>query len=165
MPLLTFSFLNLSQLYKKCIIVHSKEPVKGFLYWKSISDHEWLTDGGEVSKTTSHTTICILFFLQYLFMAVLGLCCCTEFSLVVASRGSLHCGVWASHCSGLSCCGARALGRGSFSSCGLKVLEHRLGSCTGLAALLHVGSSQIRDRTCVFYIGRQILYHWTTREA
>ena len=67
--------------------------------------------------------------------------------------------VWASHCSGLSCCGARALGRGGFSSRGLKVLEHRLGSCTGLAALMHVRSSQIRDRTCVFYISRQILYH------
>ena len=26
-------------------------------------------------------------------------------------------------------------------------------------------SSRIRDRTCVSYIGRQILYHWATREA
>ena len=29
----------------------------------------------------------------------------------------------------------------------------------------HVESSWIKDRTCVFCIGRQILYHWTTREA
>ena len=28
-----------------------------------------------------------------------------------------------------------------------------------------VGSSQIRDRTCVPYTGRQIRNHWTTREA
>ena len=27
------------------------------------------------------------------------------------------------------------------------------------------GSSQPRDQTCVSYIGRQILYHWATREA
>ena len=27
------------------------------------------------------------------------------------------------------------------------------------------GSSQPRDRTCVLFIGRQILYHWAIREA
>ena len=27
------------------------------------------------------------------------------------------------------------------------------------------GSSQPRDRTCVFYIGRQVLYQWATRKA
>ena len=37
--------------------------------------------------------------------------------------------------------------------------------CTGLVALWHVRSSQIRDQTCVSSIGRQILYHWVTREA
>ena len=36
---------------------------------------------------------------------------------------------------------------------------------TGLVALRHVGSSWTRDRTCVSYIGRQILYHCVTREA
>ena len=35
----------------------------------------------------------------------------------------------------------------------------------GFAALRHVGSSQTMDRTCVPCIGRQILNHWTTREA
>ena len=29
----------------------------------------------------------------------------------------------------------------------------------------HVESSRARDRTCVYQIGRQILYHWATREA
>ena len=56
----------------------------------------------------------------YLFLAALGLPCCAR----------------ASHCSGFSCCGARALGvqasvavaRG-LSSCGLRALEHRLSSC------------------------------------
>ena len=28
-----------------------------------------------------------------------------------------------------------------------------------------MGSSRTRDRTCVSYAGRQILYHWVTREA
>ena len=35
----------------------------------------------------------------------------------------------------------------------------------GLVALLHVGSSQIRDRSHDSSIGRQILNYWTTREA
>ena len=30
-------------------------------------------------------------------MAVLGLCCCDGFSLVVVSRGYSSCGVWTSH--------------------------------------------------------------------
>ena len=34
-----------------------------------------------------------------------------------------------------------------------------------LAAPRRVGSSQTRDRTCVSCIGRQILYHWATRES
>ena len=35
----------------------------------------------------------------------------------------------------------------------------------GFIALRHVGSSQIRDRTHVSCIGRQIFYSWATREA
>ena len=64
----------------------------------------------------------------YLFMAVLGLCCCV--------RAFSSCGARASHCSGFSCCGAQALdarasvvvARG-LSSCGSRALERRLGSC------------------------------------
>ena len=37
--------------------------------------------------------------------------------------------------------------------------------CTGLIALEHVETSQTRDQTQVSCIGRQILYHWATREA
>ena len=36
---------------------------------------------------------------------------------------------------------------------------------TGLVVPQHVGSSQTRDQTHVSCIGRQILYHWATREA
>ena len=50
--------------------------------------------------------------------------------------GATPCGVRASHCGGLSCCEAQALGarasvvvaRG-LSSCGSRALEHRLSSC------------------------------------
>ena len=37
--------------------------------------------------------------------------------------------------------------------------------CLGLVALWHVGSSQIREQTCVSFIARRILYHSATREA
>ena len=81
---------------------------------------------------------------------------------------------WASHCSGFSCCGARALGTrvsvvaaSELSSCGSRALEHRLSSCStrDVIAPQHVGSSQTRDRTHVPCIGRRILNHCTTREA
>ena len=55
-----------------------------------------------------------------------------------------RCRARASHCSGFSCCGARALGaRASvvvaqgLSSCGSWALEHRLSSCGARARLLH----------------------------
>ena len=45
------------------------------------------------------------------------------------------------------------------NSCGSHALEQRLSSVAhGPVALWHVGSSQIRDRTHVSCIGRQILY-------
>ena len=43
-------------------------------------------------------------------VAVLDLCCCVGFSLVAVSGAALRCCVWASHCSGFSCCGAWLLG-------------------------------------------------------
>ena len=54
--------------------------------------------------------------------------------------------------------------RGRFSSWGKRGLlfiavASLLCSC-GLVAPWHVGSSWIRDRTCVSCIGRRILYHW-----
>ena len=67
---------------------------------------------------------------------------------------ALHCGGQASHRGGFSCCGAQALG------CWASVAVAH-----GLVAPRHVGSSWIRDRTCALCIGRQMLNHWTTREA
>ena len=65
-----------------------------------------------------------LFFKNYLSMAVLGLCCCDGFSLVVPS--TLHCSARASYCSGFSCCRAWAQRYAGFSSCDSWALEHRL---------------------------------------
>ena len=61
-----------------------------------------------------------------------------------------------------SSCSAQASHRGGFHCCRARAQELRR---TDLVALWHVGSSWIRDRTCVSCTGRQILYHWVTREA
>ena len=55
------------------------------------------------------------FLVIYLFLAVLGLCCCAGFSLV-AWAGATLC-YSAFHCSGISCCRAQARGHTDFSSC------------------------------------------------
>ena len=87
-------------------------------------------------------------------------------SLVAASRVFFsNCSAWASCCSGLSCCGAQALGEcasvavaGGLSSWGSHAIEHGLSSCgtRGLVAPQHVVSSQIRDQTHVSCFGREL---------
>ena len=54
----------------------------------------------------------------YLFLAVLGLHCAWDFSLVAASKGYSLVGVQGSNCLGFSCCGAWVLG------VGLQLLQH-----------------------------------------
>ena len=63
------------------------------------------------------------------------------------------CSLGASLCPGFSGCRAQALGTAA------------PWWWMALVAPLHVGSSSIRERTCVSCIGRWILYHWATREA
>ena len=106
------------------------------------------------------------FKLIYLFLAVLGLLLhrlssgCSEWGLL--SR----CRAWASHWGGFSCCGAQAAGLQAsvLWPPGSGAQTQQLW-CLGLAVLWHVGSSWTRDWTHVTCIGRQILYHWATREA
>ena len=103
----------------------------------------------------------LLFFNNCVYLFIFG---CAESSLLcglfLVWRGGLpsSLSVQASHCSGFSCCGERALGCSGFSS-----LANGLSSCssqaqwlwhTGLVALWHVGSSQTKNRTCVSCIGR-----------
>ena len=67
---------------------------------------------------------------------MLDLCCCVQVFSSCGERGLPLVAAWASHCSGFSCCRARALGmrasvvvaRG-LSSCGSQAVEHRLSSC------------------------------------
>ena len=90
---------------------------------------------------------CWVFKINYfiLFLAVLGLRCCTQAFLWLQRAGAtLCCGAQASHCSGFSCCRTWALGmwasvvvaRG-LSSCDLWALERRLSNCGAQAELLH----------------------------
>ena len=62
----------------------------------------------------------ILFYFIYFW-----LCCIFVAALAFFSS----CRAQASHCSGLSCCGASAVGHVGFSSCGSRALECRLSSC------------------------------------
>ena len=72
--------------------------------------------------------VCVNIYFIYLFMAMLGLCCCTwSFS---------SCDAWDSHWGDFSCCRAQALWCAGFSSCSLwagscssRALEHRLNTC------------------------------------
>ena len=55
---------------------------------------------------------------MYLFLAVLGLYCCVDFSLVAARRGYSSYRAQASRYDGFFCCRAQALGHVGFSSWG-----------------------------------------------
>ena len=116
-------------------------------------------------------------FYLFIYLGCDSLCCRPGALLQLQPAGApLPCGGWASHCGGFSRCRAQAVGHTGFGSCstGAKKLElpgsraPRLGSAAtvapGLFAVLHVGSSWTRDRTCVPCIGRWILIHCTIRE-
>ena len=83
-------------------------------------------------------------FIYFIFGCVGSLLLPTGFLQLQRVGATLRCGTWASHCGGLSCCGAWALGvqasvvaaRG-LSSCGLRALERRLSSCGARPQLLH----------------------------
>ena len=102
---------------------------------------------------------------MYLFLAVLGLHCCVDFSLVAVRRGYSSCRAQASRYDSFFCCRAQALGRVGFSSWGTWVQLLRIPGSRAQAqelwytALWHGGSSWIRDQTHVSCIGRRILYH------
>ena len=64
----------------------------------------------------------------YSFLAVLGLRCFAP-AFSSCRRTTLCCNVWASHCSGFSCCRALTLGRTGLHSCSMWALEHGHSSC------------------------------------
>ena len=79
---------------------------------------------------------------------------CEGFLQLRRAGASLHRGARASHCRGLSCCGAQA-----------PDAQAQQLWLTGLVAPRHVGSSQTRAQTRVPCVGRQILNHCATRDA
>ena len=95
-------------------------------------------------------------FLNYLFIFVCvgSSFLCQGFLQLQRAGATLHRGAWASHCRGLSCCGAQA-----------PDAQAQQPWLTGLVAPRHVGSSQTRTRTRVPCIGRQTLNRCATREA
>ena len=99
---------------------------------------------------------------------MLGVHCSSGFSLAAASRSCSCCSVWASHAveHGLWGMGASVLGTTRLWSTGSIVVAHT-GSTKlwHLVAPQHMGSSQIRDRTHVSYIGGCFIYHRAIREA
>ena len=123
-------------------------------------------------------TFIYLFFISNLFYLFIFGCVgssllCTGFLYLHRAGATLNCGVWASHCSGFSCCRARAVGvrasvvaaRG-LSRCGSQALERRLSSCGArLRYSAACGIFRTRARTCVPCLGRWILNHCATWEA
>ena len=110
--------------------------------------------------------------LYFLFIYVLFSFGCVGSSLLLMgflqlwrAGATLHCGAWVSHCGGLSCCGAWALGTRAQQLWleGSRAQAQQLWR-KGLVAPQHVGSSQTRARTCVPCIGRQILNHCAVRK-
>ena len=102
---------------------------------------------------------CKLFFLFffiyfYIYGCVGSSFLCEGFLHLRQVGATLHHGARASHCRGLSRCGAQAPDA--------QAQELWL---TGLVAAWHMGSSQTRARTRVPCIGRQILNHCATWEA
>ena len=91
---------------------------------------------------------------------------CEGFLQLQQVGATLHHGAWASHCSGFSCCRARALGAQAQQLwlVGSRAQAQQLWR-TGLVAPWHVRSSQLRARTCVPRIGRWILNHCATSEV
>ena len=108
----------------------------------------------------------ILFIYSWLHWVFVAACGLAGFLQLWRAGATLHCGAWASHCGGFSCCRARALGAWAqqLQLAGSRVQAQQLW-CVGLAAPWHVGSSRTRAQTCVPCIGRRILNHCATREA
>ena len=109
--------------------------------------------------------LCFILF-KKIFLAALGLHCCSGFSLVAASRG--YALLLRSGCSWRWLLSSQGTGswRVSFSSFSLRALGHELRRCGSRSSLLRImGVFRIRDPTRVLCMGRRFLIHCATREA
>ena len=114
---------------------------------------------------------------------MVGLCRCTRAFSSCREQGLLcSCGAQAFHCGGFSCCRTQAPGMQAsvaagtglqwLQCMGLVVVTCRPWSSQApvvvsmaLVAPWHVESSRTRNGTCVPYIGRGTLYHYTTEKS
>ena len=129
---------------------------------------------GKKEAPTAFFYIFGFIYLLFIFGRVGALLLHVGFLQLRGAGATLGRGARASHCSGFSCCGARALGAWAsvVAARGLQQLW-LVGSRaqaqqlwrTGSVAPQHVGSSRTRARTRVPCIGRWILNHCATREA
>ena len=128
-----------------------------------LKEMKWLAQGYVAPESGSQSWSIFFFF----FSGCIGSLLLRTGSLQLRQAGAtLGCSAWASHCSALPCCGARAPGarasavvaRG-LQSAGSAAVVHRPSCST------HVGSSRTRARTRVPCIGRRIPNHCATREA
>ena len=107
-----------------------------------------------------------VFFLS-IYLAVLGLNCCSDFSPSFGEGGLLSsCSAQASLCGGFTCWGTGS-GLAGLSSCCSQALEHSLDSWGPRAQLFHgvwdLPILGIEPR--VSSIGRGTLHHWAPREV
>ena len=103
----------------------------------------------------------------FLFLAVLGLRCCTWAFSSCSEQGLFFivvCGLLSTVTFLVAQHGLQAHGLQQLWLAGARAQAQQLWR-TGLVALQLVGSSQTRNRTHVPCIGRQILKHCTTREV
>ena len=129
------------------------------LGWRILMDRgAWRATVSKVTKSQTwlkrlsmHAHVCIYihiyifyFWLCWIFSAAQG-----RLFLYCGEQGLLFIAVW-----------LLLLWSTGFRAHRLQQLWH-----TGLVALWLVGSSRIKDRTRVSYMGKWILYHWATREA
>ena len=105
--------------------------IAAFHFHSHFMDKTWL-------RNLSHWTVLFLYVILFiLFLAVLGGFLLRRLFSSCGEQGLLcNWGVWASHPSGFSCCGERALGCMGFSSWGSRILEHGL-HCSAECGDLH----------------------------
>ena len=99
------------------------------------------------------------FFFLNLVLAVLGLHCCTDFLLVLVTRGHSFLVVH-----NLLIVAASLVAEHGLHSSQASLLHRQQSSC-GTWAQDQTHVSWTRDQTHVSCISRWILYHWATREA
>ena len=80
------------------------------MLWSNLCCASDLSRGGVAAGLWDMETFLLACLLFFLVLAVLALHCCLGFFPVAASGGYILVAVRASHCGGLSCCRARALG-------------------------------------------------------